>query len=142
MLGTLPIMISSVMTGEWAMNVLVRMLHPFYAEQQLKPKFAMVQLILAAVKVQSFVANEILKAVHVEEPGYPVTPRVLMNCERGGGVIRSIVYGRLIRAHNFLFTAILQVIILTEMLLLAWWASRVYKFPNKEAINKNCILVS
>lgn len=79
LLCTLPVIVPSIMIGEWGLNILIVLLHPSRPELKLKHKFAMIQLILGAVKFQLIIASQILKAVHVEEPGFPETPRVWMN---------------------------------------------------------------
>lgn len=115
-------MFGSILTGEWCLKMLTEMLQPLFVSFRLKQKFLAIQLILIAVKFQAFIANEILKAIHIENPDYPTTPRVFMNGE-------NIVMSLRIESNDFFASAILQVLLLSELLLLALWSRRLYQYP-------------
>lgn len=78
--ATLPIIIISMILGEWSLNMLVHMLQPFYADFNPKPKYISILMILFFIKFQTVVSTQIVNAIEYEEP---VLPRIMRNGEGG-----------------------------------------------------------
>lgn len=74
-----PVMICSIMIGIWGLNITVKTLGPFLTEYRILGKLLCIQLVLILCKLQPTIIHQVVRSIEVEEPSFPLTPKVYVN---------------------------------------------------------------
>ncbi|XP_059622913.1 organic solute transporter alpha-like protein [Phlebotomus argentipes] len=104
----LPFIITSIILCIWGLNIIVRMMAPCFPDLHLRAKYFALQFVLMMTKIQPGIGNAIV--ANIEFPcWYPLTPALYKNI-------------------------IVQIIILTQMVILSVWAQKLYRTPSKSSM--------
>ncbi|GAB0090720.1 Organic solute transporter alpha-like protein [Sergentomyia squamirostris] len=104
----LPFIITSILLCIWGLNVIVRMMAPCFPELRIRPKYFALQFVLMMTKIQPAIGSVIV--ANMDFPcWYPLTPSLYKNI-------------------------IVQVVILTQMVILSVWSQKLYRSPSKSTM--------
>ncbi|XP_055692219.1 organic solute transporter alpha-like protein [Lutzomyia longipalpis] len=107
----LPFIITSILLVIWGLNIIVRMMAPNYPQLRLRPKYFALQFVLMMTKIQPGIGNVIV--ANIDFPcWYPLTPALYKNI-------------------------IVQIVILTQMVILSVWSQKLYRAPSKNTMKLN-----
>ncbi|XP_037032997.1 organic solute transporter alpha-like protein isoform X2 [Bradysia coprophila] len=107
----MPFLGISVLSGVWGLQMASRMFSPLFIEYKLTPKYIAVQMVLLICKLQPLIAQIELTINGSNDNGYPITRKV---------------YGN----------AIVQLLILVEVIILSFWSHYLYGAPSNAVKNK------
>uniref|UniRef100_A0A1B0GNS8 Uncharacterized protein n=1 Tax=Phlebotomus papatasi TaxID=29031 RepID=A0A1B0GNS8_PHLPP len=93
--------------------MIVRMMSPNFPDLRIRPKYFALQFVLMMTKIQPGIGNAIVSSIAFP-CWYPLTPSLYKNI-------------------------IVQIVILTQMVILSIWSQKLYRTPSKSTMKLNAL---